>query len=145
MKNELLRHTLSTIKHRLEIAIYELENDFGDFHAGKQVRTPLELLYHINDLLQLKCYKLIDANQHHILPKSDDFNSELVRFKTIIKNLDNVFAHQSISINHQKTLLQGPLSDIFTHIGQLLLLRRLYGVPTLSGNYASINLETGIN
>ena len=51
MKNEYLRHTLSTISYRFEKAIKSAEMNFGDFSVGKGSRTPNEIINHMYHVL----------------------------------------------------------------------------------------------
>jgi hypothetical protein len=39
--------------------------------------------------------------------------------------------------------MQGPLADALTHVGQLMMLRRLAGNPSRSENYAAAEIVTG--
>ena len=40
-------------------------------------------------------------------------------------------------------LLAGPIADAMTHVGQLALLRRMAGVPTIGENYFAADIVTG--
>jgi hypothetical protein len=40
-------------------------------------------------------------------------------------------------------LIQGPLSDIMSHIGQLAMLRRISGVPIDAERFTSAEIEIG--
>ena len=143
MKNELLRHLLLTIQHRFQIAVDQLDEDFKDFSAGNHSRTPLQLVQHINDLLEVKCHQLIDKQNLEPSHRSEKFHLETKQTFLLLKKLNDRFLDEPINLNSQKKLIQGPISDIFTHIGQILLLRRLYGKPSKGGNYASADINPG--
>ena len=144
MKNKLLNHTLLTIQHRFQIAIDQLDEDFKDFNAGNQSRTPLQLVQHINDLLEAKCHHLINEQNVEASHRSEKFHYETKQTFLLLKKLNDRFFDEQINLDSQKRLIQGPLSDIFTHIGQILLLRRLYGKPAKGGNYASTDIKTNL-
>jgi hypothetical protein len=62
--------------------------------------------------------------------------SEIDRFHEVLEELSKLL--EGISPLHginELQLLQGPLSDVMTHIGQLSLLRRLYGSPVPPENF----------
>lgn len=145
MENKLLRHTLLTIQHRFQISVDQLDEEFKNFSAGNYSRTPLQLVQHINDLLEVKCNQLINDNFFDASHRSEDFHLETKQTYQLLKKLDHQFLDQPINIAIQKKLIQGPLSDIFTHIGQILLIRRLYGKPAKGGNYSSTDVNSKIS
>ncbi len=51
MKNELLRHTLSTIKYRFEKSVANSNENFGEFDLGKESRNPTEIIHHMHHVL----------------------------------------------------------------------------------------------
>jgi hypothetical protein len=145
MENELLRHTLLTIQHRFQISVDQLDEEFKNFSAGNYSRTPLQLVQHINELLEVKCNQLMSENLIDATHRSEDFHLETKQTYRLLKKLDHQFLDQPINIAIQKKLIQGPLSDIFfTHIGQILLIRRLYGKPAKGGNYSSTDINSKI-
>jgi hypothetical protein len=40
-------------------------------------------------------------------------------------------------------MVQGPVADALTHVGQLAMMRRLAGVPIRGENYYVAQIETG--
>ena len=145
MKNELLRHLVLAIQHRFQIAVDQLDEDFKNFSAGNQSRTPLQLVQHINDLLEVKCHQFLDEQNLEASHRSEKFHFETKQTFLLLKKLNNRFLDEQINLDSQKRLIQGPLSDIFTHIGQILLLRRMYRNPAKGGNYASADIEIDLN
>jgi len=74
-----------------------------------------------------------------------DWSTELARTFTCLERLDAAVADgRATAASQWARLLQGPLSDVLTHIGQLALLRRLFGRPVASGvSYAVAPIEAG--
>ncbi len=70
-------------------------------------------------------------------PEKLNMRSEIDRFIAEIKNLDHVLAKKPLEINYAKRLLQGPFSDLLTHIGQISLLSRLNGKPITGEDFSS--------
>lgn len=144
MKNELLRHSLSTMSYRFDIAVADLDADFAAFSAGNNVRSADQLLTHIIYLIKYKSVNIINnQNSNEPIPQ-DTFFNKIDIFKRSVINLDKILVEKDVDIKTQKLLIQGPFSDVFTHIGQLLTLRRLYGNPANSGNYSTADLKTGL-
>ncbi|USK31307.1 hypothetical protein LIT32_27100 (plasmid) [Bacillus sp. CMF21] len=52
---KLLRHWLGAMKFRFTVAISGTASDFASFDAGYGVRTPIEIVCHISQLLQNCC------------------------------------------------------------------------------------------
>jgi hypothetical protein len=50
-----------------------------------------------------------------------------------------------LTVNYSKRLLQGPFSDILTHIGQVSMLQRLNGKPIDGEDFSAASIKTGIN
>lgn len=144
MKNELLRHSLSTINYRFDIAVNGLDNGFTGFLAGNDVKSPDELLAHMIYLTKCKSINIIEDKSLKEPTLNNTFLEKIDIFKSSIVTLDKILVINDIDINTKKTLVQGPISDVFTHIGQLLTLRRLYGYPANSGNYATAKLKIGL-
>ena len=144
MENEYLRHTLSTIAYRFQKAVKNVEMDFGDFSAGRESRTPNEIINHMYHILNAtKIYILKERSQKE-LPKKLNLKLEIDRFNLELKNVDNVLADKDLGINFTKRLLQGPFSDILTHIGQISILSRLDGNPIKGEDFSSASIKTGI-
>lgn len=144
MRNEFLRHTISTINYRFQKSIANVDNDFGYFSAGKESRTPNEIINHMFHVLNATCFIILEEKYNKEEPKRLELKSEIDRFNMILKKLDKVFIENEIEINYTKRLLQGPLSDILTHIGQISMLSRLNGAPIEGEDFASATIVTGI-
>ncbi|MGK0364764.1 MAG: hypothetical protein ACI85O_001822 [Saprospiraceae bacterium] len=51
MKNELLRHTIATIKYRFDKSFIDSKENFGEFNLGKGSRNPTEIVNHMYHVL----------------------------------------------------------------------------------------------
>lgn len=145
MKNEYLRHTLSTIAYRFQKSVKNTENDFGDFSAGKGSRTPNEIINHMYQVLSATRIYILEKHYEKETPEKLNLKLEIERFNSELKNTDNILADKELGINYSKRLLQGPFSDIMTHIGQISMLRRLNGNPIEGEDFSSASIQTGIN
>ncbi|MEO1418052.1 MAG: hypothetical protein AAFW00_22400 [Bacteroidota bacterium] len=145
MKNELLRHIISTIKYRFEKSINGSHQAFSDFSLGKGSRSPKEIIYHMNDVI----YSTRIFIEEEFLPQeklmSLSFDNEIERFKTELSRVDQLLDHKELDINYSKRLFQGPFSDILTHIGQIAMLQRLADNPIEREDFSGSEIKTGIN
>jgi hypothetical protein len=71
------------------------------------------------------------------LPK---FEEEVKRFHEMVEDLARHVADTPMSGITSQQLLQGPFSDVMSHIGQLALLRRLAGAPIAPENFINADV-----
>ena len=144
MKNEFLRHTLSTIDYRFNKSVKYRDQAFGDFSLGKGSRTPIEIINHMYAVLSWTTAFVQEGKVQKEGPAKLDLESEIERFNLAIQNLDEIFSEKELDMNYSKKLLQGPLSDIITHIGQLSMLSRLNDKPIEFEDFSSASIKTGV-
>lgn len=138
----LLRHCLAALAYRTRTALRDAPVHFATFQAGGGVRTPLELLHHMTDVLMLTADGLGGTESDPLEPLP--FEGTVDRFHGTLQVLSA--ALESAPLQHDRLaerLLQGPISDTMTHVGQLALLRRLAGAPVRPEDFfrASISSE----
>lgn len=133
-KRSLLRHFLAALAYRTQKALRDAPHEFANFRAAPQVRTPHELVRHMDSVLGYsRTYFLGGSYQP---PTFTDFSAAIAHFHEV---LADVARHIELGTPlHGITpeiLLQGPFSDAMTHAGQLALLRRLSGSPIPPENF----------
>ena len=143
-KRNMLRHLIATLAYRGTKSIKNAPGYYPDFHAGKGVRTPREILAHISGVLTYahSCFEHYDTTSF----KTESWEKEVERFYGILGVLDESLSEKMPMDVTVEQLLQGPFSDAMTHVGQLALLRRLADDPVPAENfiYASIKIgQTG--
>jgi len=129
VKNEYLRHTLATIDYRFQKSIRLRNAAFGDFTLGKESRTPKEIINHMYAVLRATTVFIKEERIEKSAPVILSLELEIERFNSEIKKADLVLSKNELDIAYSKKLLQGPLSDLLTHIGQIAMLSRLNGNP----------------
>ncbi len=145
MKNEYLRHTLATIDYRFQKSVKYRNTDFGDYALGKESRSPKEIINHMYFVLSSTTTYIQEERIQKEEPDKLDLELEIDRFNLEIKNLDKVLAQNELDMNYSKRLLQGPLSDILTHIGQISMLSRLNNNPIEWEDFSSSPVRTEKN
>lgn len=141
-ERQLIRHTLATLAYRCSKTIRGGDDEFANFRAGDGIRTPLEILAHIGDLLD---WALTQANGEEKWSNANptSWTEQADRFHAALKTLDERLASdQPIACTYEK-LFQGPIADALTHVGQLATLRHLAGKKITGENYFVAKIETG--
>jgi hypothetical protein len=140
-QGELVRHTLSSLAFRFQRVVRHQTNEFGDFAAGQAARTPLEIVHHMRGVMTFTASELSGQPRAKIeqLPWLD----EIAAFNALLVRLDEIFLANSFNEILFKKLIQGPISDAITHVGQLAMLRRLYGNPVPGMNFFEAEIATG--
>ncbi len=141
MKNEFLRHTLATIKYRFDKSVKYRDSEFSGFSLGQGSRTPSEIVNHMYAVLSATTFFIQEEKLLKEKPEKMDLDAEINRFVLGIENLDKIFAKKDLDLNYSKRLLQGPLSDILTHIGQIAMLSRLNDKPIEWEDFSSSSLK----
>lgn len=125
--NQLLNHLIKTIQYRFLKATKDSKADFGLVKLDQHTRSPNEIIHHMYDLtVKTKC--IIKGEAYPTISyQSLDFTGEINRFLDQLKELSFTVERSTIDTVLCKKLLQGPISDIITHIGQIAMLNGLHG------------------
>jgi hypothetical protein len=140
-KREMLRHFLAALAYRTQKALRDAPPDFAQFHAGARVRTPLELVRHMDSVLGYARTYFIGGSYRP--PEPEDFQAAIAHFHDVLADLARLLADgtEFRGITAEQ-FLQGPFSDAMTHAGQLALLRRLAGSPVPPENFIFAEVRT---
>lgn len=138
---QLIRHFLATLSYRANKIISNIPENYPELIIGNGVRTPKEILHHILEVLLFAKFYLLNENRKDT--PLLEWNEEVKRFNNILNELDKILEEKDVESSTLKKLLQGPLSDAMTHIGQLALLRRLAGSPISGENFMKADINTG--
>ncbi|HEY6138536.1 MAG TPA: hypothetical protein VI670_12300 [Thermoanaerobaculia bacterium] len=135
-----LRHALATLAYRGAKALRGAPASFADYDGAG--RTPLSIVAHLGDLMEWSVSMADGTRQwHETAPSSWD--AECERFFAALEAYDDYLASDAEVQCEMTRLFQGPLADALTHVGQLAMLRRMAGAPTLGENYFVAQIETG--
>jgi hypothetical protein len=138
---QFLRHCLASIAYHAQKAIRGAPQDYWAFTPGNQVRTPEAILRHMTSLLgYARTFLIGGICRPDPLPS---VQSEIDRFHQILEELSRLLdTEASLQGITELQLLQGPVSDVMTHIGQLSMLRRLHGSPVPPENFIYADIST---
>ena len=138
----MLRHTVATLAYRGAKTVRDVNQEFADFKAGPTSRTPAEILAHIGDLLDWSV-TLADGKPvfHESTPLP--WNQEVERFFRALETVDRRLASSEPLGYSEQKIFQGPIADALTHVGQIALLRRMFGKPVRGENYFLAEIVEG--
>lgn len=136
----LLRHFLAALAYRTQKALRGAPPGFQDYRAGPTSRSPRELLWHMSGLMGYA--RTFFHGGTYAPPGLPSFEAEIDRFHGQLELLARDLGDPSLTCAlTDAQLLQGPLADAMTHVGQLALLRRLAGEPVPSENFIHANVS----
>ena len=141
-KRELLRHTLATLAYRGAKAVRDAPDSFASFQAADTVRTPLQILTHIGDLMDWALSMAKGAESWHNAEPLP-WPEEIERFHGALARFDEFLACDSELACTCERLFQGAIADSLTHVGQLTILRRIASAPIRGENYSVAQIEAG--
>jgi hypothetical protein len=135
-----LRHVLVALGDRFEHAVAGSPPGFGDFDAGRGTRRPLEIVRHLRGLMRFAGALWGGTAAEPVTPGS--WEAEVVAFRRDLRALDRLLRRMPVPAGETSAakVLQGPLLDALTHVGQLLTLRRLAGAPVGPRRYFLVDM-----
>lgn len=123
----LLVHSVRAIKYRFIAVTTGSKESFGEFRVSPQTRTPNEIIHHMVDLVTKTGVRIREGHFNVPEAMAVDFEEEKMRMLQGLDDLTGLLETVSLDLDLACRLLQGPLLDITTHIGQLALLNGLHG------------------
>jgi len=139
---DLLRHSVATIAYRAGKIVRDAPQGYVDFEAGKNCRTPIQILAHIGDLFDWALAMAKGKPEWHS-SEPLSWPDEVQRFFDSLKRFDDYLAGPEQLHASPDKLFQGPVADALNHVGQLAILRRLSGVPIRGENYYKADIAAG--
>jgi len=139
---DLLRHTLATLAYRAEKALRDVPPDFASFRPAPDIRTPLEILEHLGDLMEWG-ERMAHGEYKWAPVAAGDWDAASDRFLSALRAFDEAVQASAFDPYSAGTIFQGPIADALTHVGQISLLRGMHGSPVRPESYARAEISTG--
>ena len=137
-----LRHVAATLAYRAAKVLRDVPAQFHAADFGAKTRRPVEIVAHMADLMTWGVS--IARGGYEWKPEgSDDWNVEADRFFRGLAALDRELAADGPFAGSIEQLIQGPLADALTHVGQLAMLRGMAGVPVRPESYPRAAIAIG--
>lgn len=138
----MVRHAVATTAYRAAKTLRDAPADFAEFRVKPGSRTPVEILAHMGDLFDWALSMARGKETWHD-SSPQEWNREVARFYSSVKEFDTHLANSSRIACPLEKLFQGPIADAITHVGQLAMLRHLFGVPIRGENYFKADIRIG--
>jgi len=135
------RHVAATLAYRAAKVLRDAPPGFGQASFGASTRKPVSIVAHLADLMAW-AITLTRGDFVWKAEGSDDWDREVARFFDNLTTLDRELASNAAGCSIEK-LIQGPLADALTHVGQLAMLRRLAGTKITGENYFIAEITAG--
>lgn len=134
---------VATVAYRGGIAVSGAPEDFAVFRINEDVRAPGEILAHIGDLLEGSLY-LLKGELVYLTSPPLPWGEEVSRFFSAAERLDSYLASDAPLACPVEKLIQGPVGDALTHVGQIVILRRVAGSPIRAESYFTAEIIPGV-
>ncbi len=144
-KAHMVRHFLASLAYRFHKAVADAPEGFEALEPGFGIRSPLIIVRHMNGVLGYGKVALEtgDVDYYHKHPVLD-WHSEIALIHKTLQEIDMFLASDvDVAGERLERLLQGPLSDAMTHVGQLAMLRRIAGSPIHAENFFKAAIKAG--
>jgi hypothetical protein len=139
-KRELLRHSIAAVAYRASWALQGAPEEFARFDMVG--RLPVQILAHMGDLFNW-ALSMAAGREHWQDAQPRSWADEQQRFFSSLQAFDAFLASDAPLRAPIERLLQGPVADALTHVGQLAMLRRLSGSPTRGENFFVADINAG--
>ena len=136
-----LRQLAATLAYRAAKVLRDAPPSFAQYSCGDSTRTPLRIVAHLADLMAWGT-SIANGGYDWKAAGGDDWNGEVDRFFAGLASLDAALAADDFNGSVEK-MIQGPLADALTHVGQLAMLRGMAGVPVRPESYAKAAITIG--
>ena len=138
----LLRHVLSTLAYRASRVVLDVPAGFADVSVGHGSSSAGTILAHVGDVLDWAESMARGAEAWARHPATS-WEADVERLYAALGRLDARLAAGQAPACAAERLLQGPLADALTHVGQLALLRRVAGAPVPGENFFVADVAAG--
>jgi hypothetical protein len=135
-----LRHAVATLAYRANRALENAPAAFASFDGGG--RQPVQILAHMGDLFDW-ALSMAEGNPRWNNSQPLEWTAETQRYYAALGAFDEYLA-SPVTLNAPvERLLQGPVADALTHVGQLAMLRRMADCPTRGENFYVAEIACG--
>jgi hypothetical protein len=139
---EMLRHAVGTVAYRGGKAMRGAPAEFAEFRAAPGSRTPAEILAHMGDLFDWALILCEGRHEWHDSPALA-WEDGVARFFASLEAFDRRLSSGAPLGFPAERILQAPVADALTHVGQLAMLRRMAGCPMKGENYFAAKVAVG--
>jgi hypothetical protein len=137
-----LRQMAATLAYRAAKVIRDAPPEFGSTSFGSSTRQPVKIVAHMADLMTWGV-SMAGGGKEWAPAGGSDWQTEVNRFFTGLAAFDAALDADGAFKGSIDKLIQGPLADALTHVGQLAMLRGMAGDPVRPESYARAVITAG--
>ena len=137
-----LRQLAATLAYRAAKVLRDAPAGFSHQAFGDSTRRPVRIVAHMADLMTWGV-SMANGGQAWKPAGGTDWKTEVDRFFNGLAELDAVLATDGEFKGDINKLIQGPLADALTHVGQLAMLRGMMKAPVKPESYARAVITAG--
>ena len=141
----LLRHFVAALAYRSRRVLDGAPSGFSDIEIGHGIRRPVEILSHMSNVLSFAIRTISNSDEPKAAREAGAWDAEMQRYFSVLHDFDAILdGVAAIDRELAERLLQGPLADAMTHVGQLAMLRRAAGAPIPPENFFAADISDRI-
>ena len=142
LNQDIIRHFIASAKYRFNKVVNIAPPSYHKFVLPNGIRSPLEIVNHMTHVLYYaKSFLAAPYNEIAVpAPAKLGWEAEVKRFLETLHEVDHLVEQSMLNVNDFKILLQGPLADVMTHVGQLAMLRRAAGSPLTGEDFMKADI-----
>lgn len=138
----ILRHMVATIAYRASRSLRDAPASVESTRLSDDGMNARELVLHMTNVLAFALATVTQTDR--IRHEGLQWDAQVKRFYDLLGELDAKLSNDpSIEEGMDLRLVQGPLADTLTHIGQLHAMRRAAGAPVAPANYIKADVVAG--
>jgi hypothetical protein len=137
-----LRQMAATLAYRAAKVMRDAPPEFATTSFGGTTRQPVRIVAHMGDLMTWGV-SIAKGGFEWKPAGGADWDTEVARFFNGLAALDAELAADGEFAGDINKLIQGPLADALTHVGQLAMLRGMMGKPVRPESYARAVITAG--
>lgn len=124
------------IAYRTQKALRAAPPHYPEYEPGNRTRTPVEVLRHMTSLMGYATTHFLGGSYPLRPEPLATWDAEVARFHDTLEALAEVVRSGAEPPElSTEQLVQGPIADALTHVGQLAMLRRLTESPVAPENF----------
>jgi hypothetical protein len=132
----------ATLAYRAAKVLRDAPPEFAAKAFGDTTRQPVRIVAHMGDLMTWGV-SIANGGYEWKPGGGDDWKTEVDRFFNGLAELDAALAVDGEFKGDINKLIQGPLADALTHVGQLAMLRGMMHAPVRPESYAKALITAG--
>ncbi len=138
----IMRHLVAAIAYRASRSLRDAPTGYENVRLADDSMSAKELVFHMTNVTAFALATVTHTERVRHDPR--DWSGEVERFYALLGELDaKLAAGVSLDPGMDLKLVQGPLADALTHVGQLHSMRRKAGSPIAPANYIKADIQTG--